>query len=118
LLHKLTADESVDFRIIEYLRKNGYEIYYISEDSSGINDVEVLKTSYDLKTLLLTEDKDFGEWVFAHKHKTVGVILLRYHNKNVLEIATSLKAALLRYDEQLFSKFTVITISKIRIREI
>lgn len=58
---KLTADESVDFRIIQYLRKNGFEVYSITENSAGINDFEVLKISYNLNTLLLTEDKDFGE---------------------------------------------------------
>jgi hypothetical protein len=29
--------------------------------------------------LLITEDKDFGEWVFAHQHAMTGVLLIRYH---------------------------------------
>jgi hypothetical protein len=30
------------------------------------------------KQILLTEDKDFGEWVFAHKVSGLTIILLRY----------------------------------------
>jgi len=35
---KLIADESVDYAIIQALRIKGFEIYSITEQSSGIND--------------------------------------------------------------------------------
>jgi hypothetical protein len=37
--------------------------------------------------LLLTEDKDFGEWVFAHHVKNLSVLFLRYSFHEFREIA-------------------------------
>jgi len=43
-----------------------------------MTDFNILKTATNDNRILLTEDKDFGEWVFAHKSETLGVILIRY----------------------------------------
>lgn len=40
---QIIVDESVDHGIIKKLRKNGYEVYSILENESGINDSEVLR---------------------------------------------------------------------------
>lgn len=42
---RLIADESVDFGIIESLREKSVDVISISEQSSGINDTEVLSIS-------------------------------------------------------------------------
>ena len=59
----IIADECVNGKLVTALREVGYEVSYISEVDSGIPDIEVLKTSENLKGVLITEDSDFGEWV-------------------------------------------------------
>ena len=64
-VHSLIADESVDFNIINLLRKKGYTVRAIAESDSALSDENVLKISVTKKLLLLTEDKDFGELVYS-----------------------------------------------------
>lgn len=88
------------------------------EDYKGISDKEVLNLTRKNHAVLLTENSTFGEWVFAFKEKTLGVIFLRYHPDDIEQITDRLIDVLNKYKEKLFNKFVVITVKKIRIREI
>ena len=74
---KIVADESVDFGIIENIRHNKIEVYSIAETNPGIPDNEVLNIAVDKESLLITEDKDFGELTFRMGFKHKGIILIR-----------------------------------------
>lgn len=115
---RIVADEDVDYRIIQRIRKFGYDVFSVMEEKRGICDKDVLKEAKTRKALLLTEDSDFGEWVFVHRVKTIGVIFLRYHHSTYQEISDTLIQVLEGYGESLYKKFVVITLKKIRIREL
>ncbi len=78
-------------------------MYSIAETSPGIKD---------------DEDKDFGEWVFAHKEKDISVILLRYKFPDTSKIIKVIIELLNTQLSELKGKFTVITVNKIRIRDL
>ena len=115
---KILADESVDFRIVRTLRNSGYEVVSVLEDYQGFSDKDVLEVAKSKEALLVTEDKDFGEWIFAHKEKGVGVILMRYQSNELKQITDSLMNLLNKHGESLTQKFAVIKVKKIRIREL
>ncbi|MCP2518965.1 DUF5615 family PIN-like protein [Candidatus Aminicenantes bacterium AC-335-K20] len=115
---KILIDESVDFRIAEILINKGFNIISILKNYPGISDKKVLELAKNYKALLLTEDKDFGEWIFAHKEKSLGVIYLRYKYPEYKNVSNSLAKILNEYGESLYNKFTVITPKKIRIRKL
>lgn len=75
---KIVADENIELKIIQNLRENHFEPISIFETSRGITDLEVIEIAEKNEALILTEDKDFGEWVFSHHKPTTGVILLRF----------------------------------------
>ncbi len=58
----LLADEGVDKPIVDKLRQGGHEVAYIAEMSPGIDDDTILRQANDSGALLLTLDKDFGEF--------------------------------------------------------
>lgn len=115
---RIIADENIDSIIIQSLRDNKYEVISIKESYRGIKDIEIIVLANQNECLILTEDKDFGEWVFAHGTESVGVLFLRYDESELDAIIKSLKALLEQYGNSLYNKFTVITKNKIRIREI
>jgi predicted nuclease of predicted toxin-antitoxin system len=117
-LLKLLIDESVDYRIVKKIKAFDFEISSVAEFASGIPDNEVLELSRKHDSILLTEDRDFGEWVFAHKQRNVSVVYLRYKATDLDKIIDSLLKILLHKGQNLYGKFVVITINKIRIREI
>lgn len=43
---KLLADECCDSGLVQFLRKNGYDVAYIQEFAPSITDKEVLEKAY------------------------------------------------------------------------
>ena len=70
----LVVDENVDFSIVSALQTDGYEVYAIVHECPGITDQDVLALAIDRKSVLLTEDSDFGEWIFAHGQQGTSVL--------------------------------------------
>ena len=115
---KLVIDEDVNYNIVIFLKNNNFNVISILEKYPGISDVEVLKIANELNAVIITEDSDFGVWLFAHKFKTAGVIFLRYNFQDLDLIKESLLKVITNYKNELIGKFIVLTPKKIRIREI
>ena len=112
------ADENVDFRIIRQLREFQISVLSVMESQPGISDEKVIKLARKNNAILLTEDSDFGELVFSHKYKNVGIVFIRYVNEDLPQIVRNLIKVISQYDQSLYNKFVVITPSKIRIRDL
>ena len=114
---KILADESVDYRIITFLRKHSFDIIAIIDNDASIPDIEVLRKANEQNALLITEDKDFGELVFRLKLKHKGILLLRFFN--VLNDVINLKIldALLKHKDELANNFSTLTDKKLRITQ-
>lgn len=91
---KILADEGLNGNIVNQLRGWGHEVQWILEDCPGISDEEVIGIAKDGKQLLITEDKDFGEWVFAHRVSGLTVVLLRYEKQDFEIVLNSLRIQL------------------------
>lgn len=74
---KFLIDESVEFRIVIFLRSLDFDVVSISEENPSIPDPEVLYHAYKQKRVLITNDKGFSRLVFKEKQKSYGVILIR-----------------------------------------
>lgn len=110
---QIVADESVDFRIIIGLRKLGITVLSISEEQSSIRDEQVLQIATSTNSLLITEDKDFGDLVFRLPHS--GILLLRLDEKDKA-IETACKT-IEKYQDELSGKFSVLNQNKLRIKD-
>ena len=109
------ADESCDACMIRTLRTDGHDVMAVSEEHRGAGDSTVLKLAADTSRLLVTEDKDFGQLVFASCHDHSGVILLRYPFPLRHHIAARLSSLVKDRGETLRHSFTVIEPGRIRI---
>ena len=104
----ILADENIDAHMVSILREN----------HRGIPDEEVISLSKEPPRIILTEDKDFGEWVYAHQEQNISVILLRYQAQESEQIISILLELLKNKGNDLSGKFTTITTQKIRIRSL
>lgn len=114
----LLADESVDYNIINSLRKAGYSIVSVLEDCPGSPDEFVLEKATKTRSILLTEDKDFGELVYRLKKASHGIILLRLAGTPSIIKIEIVISCLNKHSQQLNEAFTVITNKSIRIRQL
>jgi predicted nuclease of predicted toxin-antitoxin system len=75
---RFLADESCDFAIVRALRAAGHDVLAVAELSPRSDDSHVMDLALREKRILLTEDKDFGQLVYASAQPSGGVILIRY----------------------------------------
>ncbi len=115
-MQNYVADESVDFRLIKFLRESGYLLYVIREEKPGISDDTVLTFAVSLQAILLTEDKDFGELTIRFRKPNCGIILLRLSGIPIGQKNNTVLNALIHYGDMFRTHFTVINPDKIRIR--
>lgn len=111
---KFIIDESVEYRITKFLRKNNFDVTAITEDFPSTPDVNVLSIANKEKRILITNDKDFGELVFKEKKISYGVILIRMPFNTTEEKIIKLDQALKPKAAKLIKSFTVITEKRTR----
>ena len=111
-------DDNALKNTVKKFKALGIEVYSIYEQQRGTLDDSIIELSRNPPSIILTEDKDFGEWVFAHNIKDISVILLRYHFQDTEQIRAILVKILSESFGDLFGKFTTITTKKIRIKEL
>lgn len=113
----IIADENIPGFIINNLRANGIEVIAIREFTRGAKDETVIQIVQQHNFLLLTEDKDFGEWVFAHHIRDISVIFLRYSFGEFQQISQAILQVIKTYQlERPF--FATVTTKKIRVRKL
>ncbi|PIX20853.1 MAG: hypothetical protein COZ70_01515 [Deltaproteobacteria bacterium CG_4_8_14_3_um_filter_51_11] len=115
---KLVADESCDFAVVRALRDAGMDVLAIAEVSPTLTDIEVLKIAAREGAILLTEDKDFGDWVFAHRESVESVVLMRFPGAMRKQMARAAVEIISEHGSQLKGSFVVLEPGRARIRGI
>ena len=112
---RLVADESCDFSVVIGLRAAGHDVVAITETMRGAEDEQVIELADSQKRLLLTEDKDFGQLVFAAAKQNSGVILIRYPTFARSGLTTDILELLANRGAALHGCFTVLQPGRARI---
>lgn len=113
------ANENFPKASVIFLRKKGFDILSIGEDSPSISDEEVMKIAIKTQRTILTFDRDYGELIFKHKNKPhEGVIYFRISDFYPEEPAKILIKLLEKKDIQINGYFTVLTREFLRQRKI
>jgi predicted nuclease of predicted toxin-antitoxin system len=114
ILHFL-ADESCDFGVIRELRSSGFQVTAVSEVALGADDNIVINLANQEKSILITEDKDFGQLVYASGHESVGVLLLRYPFVSRKKLFKDIVQLVRQSGDDLIGAFTVLQPGRVRI---
>ena len=112
----LVADESIDRGIVERLRADGHDVLAIAECDPSISDDEVLDRANANGSLLLTGDKDFGEFVYRLHRIHAGVVLVRLAGLSEDSKAEIVSEVFRDREQELVGGFAVISPGMVRIR--
>ena len=105
-------------RHLQALREAGYDVSYVAELMSGVDDTTVLDDANREGRLLLTADKDFGEMVVRQQRLSTGVILLRLAGLSNQRKAALTLQAIQENADRLVGHITVVGVGRVRIRPI
>jgi predicted nuclease of predicted toxin-antitoxin system len=88
----------------------------MAEIAPATSDTEVIRRAQAENRLLLTEDKDFGDLVFRHGAQAPGIVLLRIDPGRHAVKSQRLDAAIERFGDTLFGKYTTVEEARFRAR--
>ena len=111
---RFLADESCDFGVVLALRTAGHDVVAIAEVSPREEDDSVMKRALPEQRIVVTEDKDFGQLVYANRQATGGVLFLRFPARARTTIAKTVVDIVGRQGERLKGKFTVVQPGRVR----
>jgi predicted nuclease of predicted toxin-antitoxin system len=112
---RFLVDESCDVALAQALLEKGHDVLEVRNSRPGADDEWVIGRALSEERILLTEDKDFGRLVYAHGHKAIGVIFLRYPVSERHRIAQDVVELVKQQNEKLIGCFVTVTLQRIRI---
>ncbi len=112
---RFLADESCDFAVVRALRSSGHDVASVAESGPQTEDPDVIAWSVREDRILLTEDKDFGQLVYAGSHGSNGVLLLRYPANARGALAADVLAAVAQLGARLQGAFAVLEPGRVRL---
>lgn len=112
---RFLADESCDFAVVRALRGAGHDVVAVSDAYPGALDEEVIALAAKDARILLTEDKDFGQLVFASAAGSAGVVFLRFPASARSDMAHTVVEAIATHGPRIAGCFAVLQPGRIRI---
>jgi predicted nuclease of predicted toxin-antitoxin system len=112
---KFVADESCGGPVIRALRQVGHDLIAIAEIARGSSDDAVMEKARTEGRVLITEDRDFGELVYARGRPTEGVVFLKFHSRSRHVKNAAVVEAVANLGERLRGAFMVIEPGRVRL---
>jgi predicted nuclease of predicted toxin-antitoxin system len=112
---RFLADESCDFAVVRALRAAGHEVVTVAEVARGAGDGRVIGLATETGSILLTEDKDFGQLVFASGQGKSGVVLFRFPGAARRQLQVAAVDLVQQFGERLVTSFVVVEPGRVRI---
>jgi len=109
------ADESCAEPVIRALREAGHDVLAIAEIAAGASDEQVLEQAVREERVLITEDLDFGNLVFARGLSAAGVVLVRFRAPARQAKPATVVEAVSRLGSRLRNAFVVVEPGRVRI---
>lgn len=112
---RFLADESCDFIVVKALRAAGFDVLPVVEVIPRATDAQVIELAIGERRILLTEDKDFGQLVYASAGTSPGVVLIRFPAGARNTLSPAMLDLIRRRGEQLSAAFVVLQPGRVRI---
>jgi predicted nuclease of predicted toxin-antitoxin system len=115
---RFLADECLDGRLVEGLRRAGHDVLAVRDHGRGAGDHSVLESARRDRRALVTEDKGFGDLVVRRGLSVPGIVLVRYSQSDVWAVRDRLLAVVAQHGERLHRMYAVVTPARARVRRL
>lgn len=112
---RFLADESCDFAVVRALRTAGHDVLAMTEISPRLDDQAVMDYAIREERIALTEDKDFGQLVYANAQPSRGIIFIRFPAHARKALPKAVLDLIREKGGQLAGSFVVVRPGRVRI---
>lgn len=111
---RFLVDERTGPGVAKWLRDKGHEVFSVFDEARGMADDAILTRALIENSILITNDKDFGEMIFRERREHRGVIFLRLDDERSSNKIGVLSQLLDNYSDRLADQFVTVTETKVR----
>ena len=112
---RFLADESCDFAVVRALRAVGHDVVAVSEQFPRAEDPDVIQVALAEQRIVLTEDRDFGQLVYASGQQSAGVIFIRFPAKARRTLPSAITKLIRDVGDRLMGAFVVVRPGGVRV---
>jgi len=112
---RFLADESCDFALVRALRDAGHDVVAVHEKMPGAADAVVIEEAVRDRRVLLTEDADFGQLVFASAARSPGVVFVRFPATLRRAMVSTLLEFVTLHGQRIAGSFVLIQPGRVRV---
>lgn len=112
---RFLADESCDFGVVRALRAAGHDVEAVADIAPRADDTAVIALALREERVLLSEDKDFGQLVYAEGRPSAGVVLIRFPARARQRLPEAIVELVRQQGERLAESFAVVSPRRSRI---
>jgi uncharacterized protein with PIN domain len=109
------ADESCAGPVIRALREAGHDVIAIAESARGASDETVIERAFNEQRVLITEDRHFGELVYACGRSAAGVVFVKFSSRARHAKPAAVVEAVAKLGVRLHGGFTVVEPGRVRL---
>jgi predicted nuclease of predicted toxin-antitoxin system len=111
---RFLVDECTGPATALWLRAQRHDVFSVYHDARGMDDDDIIRKAFSEDRILITNDKDFGEYVYRSGFPHHGVILLRLDDERDVNKIAVLRQLLTNYADRLADHYVVVTETKVR----
>jgi predicted nuclease of predicted toxin-antitoxin system len=112
---RFLVDECTGAVVARWLREQGHEVFSVFDEARGMADEAILAKALAEHWIIVTNDKDFGDLVFAQGRHHHGIIFLRLDDNRSNTSIAALSGLLQKHGDDLIDQFTVVRRNLFRI---
>ena len=109
------TDESCAGPVIRALRDVGHDVIAIAESAQGASDEAVIERAFNERRVLITEDRDFGELVYARGRSSAGVVFVKFDRRARRSKPAAVVEAVAKLGVRLRDGFTIVEPGRVRL---
>ena len=115
---RFLVDECLYVQIVDRLRALGHDVVWVRDGFSGSTDRQLLHKAMLEASVLISEDRDFGELIYRDGCAAYGVILAKVaeFNGTLQDVAREISGVIDGLGQLCIGQFTVIEPGKVRQR--
>lgn len=111
---RFLIDEYTGPSVARWLESLNHEVFSVYDDERGMSDEAIIKKAYSESWILITNDMDFGEYVYRKRWPHRGLILLRLEDERPSIKIDTLRRLLENYSNRSADNFVVMNEKRVR----
>lgn len=111
---RFVVDECTGPKVAQWLRDQGHNVFSVYDEDRGLDDDKIIRKAFEQNSILITNDRDFGEKVFKYGKPHKGIILLRLDDERSHVKIDTLRRLLESHGDRLGDQFVVVTEKRVR----